>query len=462
MKIKTKLRLNIWISLLITVLITISLFWSFLEIYRTIQNENLVAEMQKTAFERTALRDDYLLNREARASIQWQVKSEDLRKIMETAYEKFSSTEDKLLLQEAQKNFDATFTIFSEIIEKDKRRASHASSKTFSDEAEMRQIGQVFLKAYALMDIINSLNESTMREKTKAQNRGLLLIIILFVGGGIAIIVNSISLNRTVAKRLTALNQGIEIIGNGNLDYKITLKGHDELTDLAGGVNEMVAKLNQSYTSIKNLQTEISEREKAEGFLRENERFITTVMDHLPLGVAVNSVDPAVSFVYMNDNFFKIYRTSREALTDPDTFWEVVYHDPVFREKIRKRVLDDCASGDPERMNWEDIPITRGGEETTYISARNIPIPDKPLMISTVIDVTERKLSKSQIEAMLEEIKKLNEELEKRVAERTAELTAKTSELERINRVFVDRELRMRDLKAKIAELEKKENVQGE
>ena len=56
-----------------------------------------------------------------------------------------------------------------------------------------------------------------------------------------------------------------------------------------------------------------------------------------------------------------------------------------------------------------------------------------------------------------EEVRKMNLELEKRVVERTEDLAAKTAELERINRVFVDRELKMRELKARIAELEKKE-----
>lgn len=447
MKIKTKLRLNIWISLLITALITISLFWSFGEIYKTTRNEHLVAEMQKTAFERIVLRDDYLLNREVRASIQWQVKSEDLRKIMETAYENFSSTEDKLLLQEAQKNFDATFTIFSEIIEKDKRRASHASSKTISDEAEMRQIGQVFLKAYALMDIINSLHESTMREKTKAQNRGLLLIIILFAGGGIAIIANSISLNRTVAKRLIALNQGIEIIGNGNLDYKITLKGHDELTDLAGGVNEMVAKLNQSYTSIKNLQTEISERKKMEGDIKKLSLHQQTLLDAIPdiiMEVDTNKIytwanNPGIEFFGKDvigkaaDSFF---------VREQDTYNKVQplfngSSDLIYLESWQKR-----KDGQERLLAWwcRSLKDVQGNVTGALSSAR---------------DITDIK----QAEV---EIKKLNTELEKRVAERTAELTAKTSELERINKVFVDRELRIRELKAKIAEMEKKENVQDE
>jgi ligand-binding sensor protein len=65
------------------------------------------------------------------------------------------------------------------------------------------------------------------------------------------------------------------------------------------------------------------------------------------------------------------------------------------------------------------------------------------------IEISKRKLAEK-------EIKILNKELEQRVAQRTAELSAKTAELEKINKVFVDRELRMRELKERIAELEKK------
>ena len=88
------------------------------------------------------------------------------------------------------------------------------------------------------------------------------------------------------------------------------------------------------------------------------------IMDNLPIGVAVHSVDPTVDFSYMNDNFPKFYRTTREALPVVDAFWDSAFEDPVFREDIRKRVLADCDSGDPDRMHWEDIPITRKGEET--------------------------------------------------------------------------------------------------
>jgi two-component system, cell cycle sensor histidine kinase and response regulator CckA len=136
---------------------------------------------------------------------------------------------------------------------------------------------------------------------------------------------------------------------------------------------------------------DISERKRAEKALGDSEAFTRTVMDHLPIGLAVNSVDPAVDFLYMNDNFPRFYRTTRKALSDPNAFWDVVYEDPVFREEIKKRVLEDCASNDPARMHWEDVPITRQGKETVFINARNTPVPEKSLMISTVWDVTERK-----------------------------------------------------------------------
>ncbi len=69
-------------------------------------------------------------------------------------------------------------------------------------------------------------------------------------------------------------------------------------------------------------------------------------------------------------------------------------------------------------------------------------------MIGAILDITERKQAE-------DELRKFNEELDQRVKQRTAELEEKNKELERFNKLFVNRELRMVELKERIGELEK-------
>lgn len=77
-----------------------------------------------------------------------------------------------------------------------------------------------------------------------------------------------------------------------------------------------------------------------------------------------------------------------------------------------------------------------------------IDFKGKALLHSIVNDITEQKQAE-------EKIIQLNKELERRVDERTAELKKAISDLEAVNRIFVDRELKMVELKKRIVELEK-------
>lgn len=179
--------------------------------------------------------------------------------------------------------------------------------------------------------------------------------------------------------------------GNAKLDYEEPQTKDDGTTVWVRTSKVPLRDQGNRIIGMLGIYQDVTERKVAADKLRENEAFIKAVLDNLPVGIAVNSIDPAVTFSYMNDSFPKLYRTTREKLNEPDTFWEAVYEDPEFRQQIRQRVLDDCTSGDVERMHWEDIPVARKGEETFYISAMDIPLPGKSLMISMVWDVTKRK-----------------------------------------------------------------------
>ena len=194
-------------------------------------------------------------------------------------------------------------------------------------------------------------------------------------------------------------------------------KNEEEVTFASDGHREILETIKTpiyrddgGLVGVLGIGRDITEHKRSEAASREQQAFIKLVMDNLPLGIAVNSVDPAVKFDYMNENFYRIYRTTKEALAEPDAFWTSVYEDPDFREIIKKRVLEDCASNDPERMHWPDVPISRKGEKTSFITSRNIPIPDRQLMISTVWDVTEQKMIEEELrekERLLNEVGRL-------------------------------------------------------
>jgi len=165
----------------------------------------------------------------------------------------------------------------------------------------------------------------------------------------------------------------------------------------------------QEQKVVYGLGTDITDFIITQQILREKDEFFQTVLDSLPVGIAMNSVTPGVFFDYMNENFPKFYRTTREALLHPDAFWKTVYEDPEFRKQIKDRVEQDCASGDPQRMFWQNIKIKRKRQDPFYISARNTPVEKDNLMISTVWDVTEQVRNEKRLQESEQRFKWLYE-----------------------------------------------------
>jgi diguanylate cyclase (GGDEF)-like protein/PAS domain S-box-containing protein len=134
----------------------------------------------------------------------------------------------------------------------------------------------------------------------------------------------------------------------------------------------------------------ITEYIKIEEDLRKSKEMLQLVMDTMPIGIAVNSVEPEVKFSYMNSEFPKAYNTTKEALEKGD-FWEVVYEDDEFREQIKQIVLSGMESGNPKEMTWIDVPIKKAGKIVKYVTAFNKQLPDDNGVISIAIDTTHRK-----------------------------------------------------------------------
>ncbi len=171
---------------------------------------------------------------------------------------------------------------------------------------------------------------------------------------------------------------------DGTVDYAkwLSRPWYDENGEIGGLI---------IYTEI------INELIKAELDAKKTRDDLQLIMDNLPIGIAVNTVLPEVKFEYMNDFFPEIYGTTREKLQVPGAFWNEVYEDPTFREKVKQISLEGIASNDLKKMKWEDVPITKNGKVVKYITAQAVPIPKTNFIVTMVIDVTDQKRKENEI-----------------------------------------------------------------
>jgi PAS domain S-box-containing protein len=121
--------------------------------------------------------------------------------------------------------------------------------------------------------------------------------------------------------------------------------------------------------------------------LEERNAFIETILQNLPIGVAVSKIDDGKATA-INERFSEIYGWPGQDLSDVSGFFHNLYPDEAYRNEIMARVMSDIQSRDPERMVWNNVVITTHTGEKRIINAKNIPLYDQNLMISTVLDVT--------------------------------------------------------------------------
>jgi PAS domain S-box-containing protein len=192
----------------------------------------------------------------------------------------------------------------------------------------------------------------------------------------------------------------------------------------------------------------ITGRKQMEEALAVSEREFRSLAENSPDNIArydlqcrLKYFNPALQKTVPFDFDHKLGKSPREA--DEHGRKETGLYEDMLRKVIN--------SGEPGEIEI-DMPHFSGEPHTHHIRfvAERDPLGNIIGVLTIGRDITERK----QMEAS---IRKLNEELEERVKQRTAELEIKNAELERMNKIFVGRELRMVELKERIKMLEKQE-----
>lgn len=403
MKIRTRLNVISAVSITATVFIVAVFVWSRIEQSVATENERLVVEIQKITIERSLLRDEYLFYGSRRAQTQWQLKTEYLGKLLDQAAGRFRSEKNRDILSGLRRHFDTTGRLWSLIVKNREAAGLEENKKLLALEYEKRLFSQILLEAYALSDSTMKLIESA-RHTARSRERMLNLVTSLMVGALAAIIFfSSAFMRRLVSRRIEVLHEGVKNIGSGNLDYRIDLKGNDELCELADASNRMAERLKESYTSIEDLQTEIKERIKSEEKYRT---VVKTAMDGFWL------VDVKGRILDVNDAYCRITGYSREEILSMHVNDLETIEGPEETAAHIKQIIDHGSDRFETRHRARDGRLIDIEISTSYRK-------EGGGFFAFLRDISERKKAEEKVRA-------LHSELELRVEKRTALLNAIT------------------------------------
>ena len=254
-----------------------------------------------------------------------------------------------------------------------------------------------------------------------------------------AIVIGSLiawRMGRRITQRLYAVQETISRVHAGDSHARSPILGSDEAALLAGEFNAMLDVLDvQSVTLVR------------------SETKYRLLLQNIRVAVIVHGPDTQI--LMSNSMAQTLLGLTEEQMMGKETIdpvWHFLRADgsqmplteyPVNRVFSGRRPILDLIVGVQGREKgaviWTLVNASPQFDEQGVITE----------VVVTFVDITERKKAEKKII-------KLNEELEGRVKERTEKLEKKSDELERANKLFVGRELRMIELKERIAELEKK------
>ncbi len=152
----------------------------------------------------------------------------------------------------------------------------------------------------------------------------------------------------------------------------------------------------------RGLTRHLTERDRMQALLNEQVEFVEGVLESAPIGFAVKWIDTG-TVKYVSAHFEEIYGIAPGSLRSGGDYFDLVFADPGARDAMRARMRADIASGDAARMRWEDIPIVTAAGETRFVTAVDIPLPAQNLIVSTVQDVTARKLAQDETARLLDD-----------------------------------------------------------
>ena len=264
MKITNRLYISALISIaLIVVFASVRLITSS-QIAEKNRKYQLADNMHLAISELQVITSRYLMDREKQTEQQWNLK-----------YHTTAKDVGEELAVSIRADYAVLGDLFSQVTtnyRKTERLIREGASQEKIDLAlalEEGLISQLLVASQSMAIDVHTITEETRDEAIEIEQVSDNIMLILMVILVAAVVATSLLVVRSISKPLARLLEGIGIIGGGNLEQKFDIESKDEMGQLATAFDEMTGRLRQSYTSVSDLEKEVTQRSKAEETLRQ-------------------------------------------------------------------------------------------------------------------------------------------------------------------------------------------------
>ena len=251
MKIKTKLFLVVIFSALAMTVLTVFLYFSFQSFSRAIEKNRTANQISASLFERRLLLDEYSLFGEKRPQEQWFAESDNIIDLIKSKSYFFTKNYEKKDINSILDAIDLTKKDFQDLLTiNGSNDINSIDTGTLKEQKKLRLLAQLINQSQEANDAVNRLAVASSAEAVDAQSVSLYFwvgyiavsFLIMFVG---------LWIWRGIAGSIIKLHKGTEVIGEGNLDFKVGTPVKDEVGQLSRAFDEMVDKLKVSYLNLE-------------------------------------------------------------------------------------------------------------------------------------------------------------------------------------------------------------------
>ncbi len=432
MRIRTQFTITLIIFSLVVIIIGLSIALTSQQVTKTRTQENLANNIVHASSDLTYLSNDYVFYQGNQQLIQWQARYTSFSK--DVGNLSVDTPEQQALVQKIQANQLQMKIVFDSIVSIVETSQNQNADETLS--TLQVSWSRMSIQSQTLIDDASKLAELLGNQVDHLNTQNIILVFAMVGSFSAFLAVIYVQTFRRTLKSISELREGTNLIGLGNLDFKIKDNKKDEIGELSHAFNQMTADLKTVTASKSDLEKEMAERKRLE---EKSQQLLRTVQQERDrISSLLNSITDEVWFA---DTEKKLTLANPSAIKEfkldslgTDDVENIAVSFEVYRSDGSPRPVEEApplrALKGEILTNQVEIVKTPASGELRYRQVSAAPVRDGEGNIigsvSVVRDITELKLLQNRLQKYSEDLEKLVEERTKQLgdAERLASIGA--------------------------------------